>query len=84
MEPRQRIINEILAERTEQTNRYTNTHDDSHTRTNTWNSLILAYLKDLTHVSHKVMRKRFIQIAAICIAIVESYDRLYGTNEQNH
>lgn len=80
MEPRQRIINEILEERLYQTNKYSNTHDDTHTRSDHWRDLLGAYIQDIGTRTIGVSRKRLIQVAALCICIIESYDRISGSN----
>ena len=81
MEPRQHIINEILQERVKQTDRYSNTHDDTNTRNKRWKELLMAYLDDIGSNSYDLTRNRLIQVAALCICAIESIDR---TRQKQH
>ncbi len=78
MEPRHKIISEVLIERTDQSDKYSNTHDDQHTRNRDWDLVISRYLEGSRVIDNREGRKRFVEVAAMSIAAIESYDRLYG------
>ena len=70
-------LNPFLMERTEQSNRWSNIHDDQHTRNRDWDLVISQYLDGSKCIDNREGRKRLMQVAAMCVAAIESYDRLY-------
>lgn len=72
------VIAEVITERQRQLDQFTAAHDDGHTL-GEWNKLIAEYI---SKGNEGLPRKRYIQIAAIATAAIESFDRAEITRAQ--